>query len=63
MSEGAIFAVGAVLFIATTWATIAFFLSKLNDVHRREMLASSEISGIESDTFTEVHVRAPDSGS
>jgi len=63
MSDGAIFGVGAVLFIATTWATIAFFLSKVNELHRREVLASPEVSGIESDTFTEVHVRMPDSGS
>ena len=63
MSDGAIFAVGAVLFIATTWATIAFFLSKLNEMHRQEVLASPEVVGIESETFTEVHVRAPDYGS
>ena len=63
MSDGAIFGIGAVLFIATTWATIAFFLSTMNELHRREVLASPEVSGIESDTFTEERVRVPDAGS
>ena len=63
MSDGVIFGIGGVLFIATTWATIAFFLSKLNELHRREVLASPEVVGIKSDTFTEVHVRVPDAGS
>ena len=60
MSDGVIFGIGGILFIATTWASIAFFLSKLSDLHRQEVLASPEVVGIESDTFTEVHVRVPE---
>ena len=63
MSDGVIFGIGAVLFIATTWATIVFFLSKIHELHHRDILASAEVSRIESDTFTEMHVRAPDADS
>jgi hypothetical protein len=60
MSEGVIFGIGGVLFIGTTWATIAFFLSRLNELHRREVLESPAVERIESDTFTEVYVKTPD---
>jgi hypothetical protein len=63
MSEGIIFGIGGVLFIGTTWATIAFFLSRLNELHRREILESPEVERIESDTFTEVYVKTSDGSS
>ncbi len=63
MSDGVIFGIGGILFFATTWATIAFFLSRLSDLHRQDVLASPEVVGIESDTFTEVYVREPDEDS
>ncbi len=63
MSEGIIFGIGGVLFIGTTWATIAFFLSRLNELHRREILESPEVDRIESDTFTDVYVKTPDGAS
>ena len=63
MSEGFIFGVGGVLFIGTTWATIAFFLSRINELHRRDILASPDVDRIESDTFTEVYVKTPDGAS
>jgi hypothetical protein len=56
MSDGVIFGIGGVLFIATTWATIAFLLSRLNELHRREVLDSPTVARIESDTFTDVYV-------
>ena len=60
MSDGIIFGIGGVLFIGTTWATIAFFLSRLNEIHRREILETPGVERIESDTFTEVYVKSPD---
>jgi hypothetical protein len=57
MSEGIIFGIGGVLFIGITWATIVFFLSRLNELHRREILESPRVERIESDTFTEVYVK------
>lgn len=63
MSDGVVFGVGGVLFIVTTWATIVFFMSRLIDLQREDVLASPEVSGIASDTFTEVRVSAPDADS
>jgi hypothetical protein len=63
MSEGVIFGVGGVLSIGITWATIAFFLSRLNELHRQEILESPSVARIESDTFTEVYVRTPEGAS
>ena len=63
MSEGIIFGIGGVLFIGTTWATIAFFLSRINEMHRREILETPGVDRIESDTFTEVYVKSPDAAS
>lgn len=63
MSEGIIFGIGGVLFIGTTWATIAFFLSRLNELHRRDILESPGVERIETDTFTEVYVKTSEGAS
>ena len=61
MSDGLLFAVGGVLFIITTGATIAFLLSRVMAAHRRQLLESEAISHIESERFTEIYVRDDDS--
>jgi hypothetical protein len=58
MSDGIIFAIGGVLFLITTGATIAFLLSRFMELHRRELLKSPAIERIESDDFTEIYVAA-----
>ena len=57
MSNTLLFAVGGVLFIITTGATVAFLLSRVMAAHRRQLLDSEAISHIESDRFTEIYVR------
>ncbi len=61
MSDVAIFAIGGVLFVITTGATIAFLLKQVMAAHRRQLLASEAISHIEEDRFTEIHVFDDDS--
>ena len=61
MSDGFLFAIGGVLFIITTGATIAFLLSRVMAAHRRQLLESEAISHIESERFTEIYVRDGDS--
>ena len=61
MSDGLLFAIGGVLFIITTGATIAFLLSRVMAAHRRQLLESEAISHIESERFTEIYVRDEDS--
>lgn len=56
MSDVAIFAIGGVLFVITTGATIAFLLKQVMAAHRRELLESDAISHIEEDRFTELHI-------
>lgn len=63
MSDGVVFGIGGVLFIVTTWATIVFFMSKFIELQREDVLASPEVSGIASDTFTEMRVSVPDASS
>ena len=63
MSEGVIFTIGGILFIATTWATIAFLLSRVNELHRREVLSSSAVERIETDGLVERYVSRPDPNS
>ena len=58
MSDGVVFGIGGVLFIVTTWATIVFLMSKFIELQREDVLAS-QVSGIDSDTFTEVRVSRP----
>jgi hypothetical protein len=63
MTDGVVFGIGGVLFIVTTWATIAFLMSKFIELQREDVLASPEVSGIVSDTFTDVRVSRPQADS
>lgn len=46
MSLGIIFAVGGVLFIATTWATIAFALSRVVSLEDEEGIERNEVDSL-----------------
>lgn len=59
MSDGVVFGIGGVLFIVTTWATIVFLMSRFIEMQREDVLASPEVSGIVSDTFTDLRVSQP----
>jgi hypothetical protein len=63
MTDGVIFAIGGVLFIGTTWATVAFLLTRFNELHRRDVLSSPVVDRIESDGLVERHVSSSDSDS
>lgn len=63
MSDGLIFAIGGVLFIGTTWATIVFLLTRFSEAHRRDVLSSPIVDRIESDGLVERYISSPDSDS
>lgn len=57
MSDAAIFAIGSVLFIATTWATIAFLLVQVRSAHRDQVLEDPSMTVIQESPFTERYVK------
>lgn len=57
MNDAAIFAIGSVLFIATTWATIAFLLVQVRSTHRDQILEDPGVSVVEEGPFTERYVK------
>ena len=65
MSEIAIFAFGGVIFIVTTWATVAFGLRRIHELQRADLEDSPRIEAIVEETgFTEIYVtREFDEGS
>jgi hypothetical protein len=57
MTEIAIFAFGGVIFIVTTWATVAFGLRRIHELHREDLEDSPRIDEIVKETnFTEIYV-------
>ncbi len=46
MSVSVIFAVGAVLFIATTWATVAFGLSRVVALEAEQSVDRNEVDSL-----------------
>lgn len=54
MSDALLFAIGGVIFIITTGATIAFLLTRVMAAHRRQIIESD--ARIEEDRFTELHI-------
>ena len=57
MSEIAIFAFGGVIFIVTTWATVAFGLRRIHELQREDLEASPRIEEVVEETnFTEIYV-------
>ena len=60
MSDVGIFIAGAVVFIATAWATIAFGLSRFRELQRLDMEATPTPASVRAETsFTEVWVPTP----
>lgn len=57
MSDAAIFAIGSLLFIATTWATIAFLLVQVKSAHRDQVLEDPSVSVVQEGPFTERYVK------
>lgn len=59
MSEAALFAFGAVLFILTTWATLAFFLARFDEQYRKDLAQAPGIAGVrEESQLTETYTPA-----
>jgi hypothetical protein len=56
MSEVALFAIGSVFFMATTWATLAFGMQRIHQVQMRELEASDRISEVRTEGLTELHM-------
>ena len=57
MSDVGIFIVGALMFIATAWATIAFGLSRFQELQRLDMEAAERTATVRPESsFTEVWV-------
>lgn len=55
MNDVAIFVIGSLLFIATTWATVAFGISRMHELELKDRSESPAISGVEKEGFTEVY--------
>lgn len=62
MTDVAIFSVGAVMFIMTTWATIAFGLQRVHELKLRDMAQSDLVAQARDDGLTNIYVaqQAPD---
>ena len=60
MNDVGIFIAGAVVFIATAWATLAFGLSRFRELQRLDMEDTPSPASVRSETsFTEVWVPTP----
>lgn len=59
MSEVAIFAFGAVMFIATAWATIAFGLQRIAELQAADLQESGRVAAQRNDGLTEILVQLP----
>lgn len=59
MTEIAIFGVGSVLFLVTTWATIAFGLVRIHELQGVDLDDSDQINRVETDGMLELHLTEP----
>lgn len=59
MSLVAIFIVGTILFFFTTWASVAFGLSRMHELQSRDIATSPSTTIVDQSEFTEVHVTEP----
>ncbi len=55
MSEVAIFSIGSVMFVATTWATISFGMSRMHELRHRDVEASGGRIQLRESGLTELH--------
>lgn len=58
MNEIAIFGVGSILFLATTWATIAFGLVRIHELQVDDLQDSNQVR-VETDGMQELHLTEP----
>ncbi len=58
MSEVAIFGFGSVMFIATTWATIAFGVRRMHELQDEELERTGRSARLEDSGLTELHIDA-----
>lgn len=56
MSDVAIFAFGGVIFIISTWAVVAFGLSRMHELQREDLDESPRITEVREDGLTEVYM-------
>lgn len=56
MSDIAIFGFGSVMFIATTWATIAFGVRRMHELQDDELERTGRSAQLEDSGLTELHV-------
>ncbi|MEX1091702.1 MAG: hypothetical protein WEF28_00965 [Acidimicrobiia bacterium] len=55
MSEALIFGIGSVLFIAVTWAAIAFGVQRMHDLEVADLRDSEQRAVSRDDGLTELH--------
>lgn len=60
MSDIAIFGAGSIMFIATTWATIAFGVRRMHDLQDDELKGTGRAPREEENGLTELHVEVGD---
>jgi hypothetical protein len=58
MSDIAIFGAGSIMFIATTWATIAFGVRRMHELQDEELERTGRTSREGDSGLTELHVEA-----
>ncbi|MEX1249273.1 MAG: hypothetical protein WEA57_01150 [Acidimicrobiia bacterium] len=56
MSEALIFGIGSVLFIAVTWAAVAFGVQRMHDLEVADLRDSDQQTVPRDDGLTELHV-------
>lgn len=56
MTETLIFGVGSVLFIATTWASVAFGLQRMHELEVAEAELANQTVVARGDGLTELHI-------
>ena len=61
MSEAAIFAFGSVLFVITTWASIAYGLASMHQLRLADLEKSEHLEVRATGQFTELQGRTTDS--
>jgi len=59
MSEVAIFGAGSIMFMLTTWATIAFGMGRIHEIQMRDLENSDLIAEVRDTGLTELHMTIP----
>lgn len=61
MNDIAIFGIGSIMFIATTWSTIAFGVRRMHELQDEELERTGRAPQPEESGLTELHVELEDS--